>query len=1463
MNHAAEPQTQSELPFREAALRSRSPLERVRNAIAEYSLAFHLTDLDGPAPRYEERGIGGMIPRSFGPRETTVPEALEIIERGEALAERSPLSKQAAIVLCARHTDEEIREFLDPDWAPFLERGLELPGLREAAAEYAEALIRGEPLFDLHDLDQDGGTSGAQNGVVVQPFGNELFERQWDRQSQSHGVQPEWIDEILKRKIRIGLIGDMGTGSVRQIKRLVDAGVRVIVTDHHAVDKADVAKPTYLLNPWLHPGYEDLKVYSASVVRRMFLESVVRQLRENSSAEVKGKADKIDTDHLDLLAGFGQLFDCESLTGGGRALVRRTLSLYEKSEWPGIAALRERFPTPSITAQHLAISIGSLLNSGQRLSSPVSNADEPSSLDAREIFTTRDPERAEELVSRDVPMNEKRKKIEQQNTRIVMDLISRAVRSGFPTNGAFAVADDRLFHGVAGLAAGRARDMTNRTVAVMAPSPGAGDLMKGSMRSGPGQDLSKVLADPRVSRLLLGWGAHPAAAGFSILRKNVRAFQRTFPQVMAEYFPSPPPQHITCDLKLTLSQFSRDQSSIRQLRSALEPCGRDNQAPHVLVGDLDYPVQVKSVRSQNGTHYSLRLRHGKEEIRAQQFHEIGRDGVFTPERPLPGRYALTPSESDFCFAAVPDWSYRYRESGGPVHPWLILESFQEIRDHSPPEGDRTSHRVFTEETPPPVPISEQAMEAKLHHPEPTLFDENFQVDLPRSLRGFENRFYHGRRILREGSFAPWADQAALAAYLFHRMESSDPQPVAHEIEKATGGGKTVAALLVLGEVLSKEEGRCLVLTRNSELCEQVKEEAEKLLTLPQGETAVVDGDTTKAQKIRILARNPRLLITTVHFAEANKIDPSEFERIFIDEGQNDKGDDPGAKFKRRTAELKPEDRPELFSLGGSIVSATRSYAERMELSQSDGAVIVEGSKTHKALQTVAVQASDTTRHRERLLFDEGRKIELELYQEITSPEAARHLNPHAKRLLKLLTAHAFKIEYPPPLGEELGAAQMTSKKKLMAMIDLVDQMRRRPPGKIPPHLEGRVGPGFEEHREKFKGRLLRTARLVKDTHRAKVGLLVERLLDSPAASGAEREIYSKFHTVLRQLDVIHRMREDLACHGRTRTLDYPVRLMWQALKPESKIAEPQKAGKDRWDELVHGAEPTKRSGGPYSPWAPSVRALRRGPVREVLLALSYQTPYRPVIERFYEYYNRRSNPQDRTKLRKGDGRATLEAAFPGASEGLPESEEPRRVARRFFQRAVHSLAESSVPDSDFEEQFFQSLELLRGKKVAIYTESLKVIEFLKRRIPHHFERTHRSSPPVMTYVGKGSSTKKERKENLLRFNREDEGILLTNQAFQEGHNISKLEQLIILGPFANFQVKEQLLGRLARAFGDRGYAVQFIVTGLMDGRRSPGELRTFAVNSSEGAAKKKRARTPRIVTSQQEESSLFSDSTPS
>jgi single-stranded-DNA-specific exonuclease len=147
-----------------------------------------------------------------------------------------------------------------------------------------------------------------------------------------------------------------------------------------------------------------------------------------------------------------------------------------------------------------------------------------------ELLGTRDPERAKALATRLDGLNTERRDIQKRLVREALERIGDdpppfVVLSGHEAEG--------WHRGVVGIVAARIKDQVNRPVAVVSIQ---GDLAVGSVRSIQG--IHAVRALESVADLLVKFGGHPAAAGFTTRAADLAQLAERLSAYVAETLPS-------------------------------------------------------------------------------------------------------------------------------------------------------------------------------------------------------------------------------------------------------------------------------------------------------------------------------------------------------------------------------------------------------------------------------------------------------------------------------------------------------------------------------------------------------------------------------------------------------------------------------------------------------------------------------------------------------------------------------------------------------------------------------------------------------------------------------------------------------------------------------------------------------------------------------------------------------------
>ncbi|MBX9795894.1 single-stranded-DNA-specific exonuclease RecJ [Sphingomonas sp.] len=407
----------------------------------------------------------------------------------------------------AEHRAPSIRAFM-PD--PSIFRDMD-----RAAERLAAAVIAGESVTVFGDYDVDGATSAALLIRLLRALGLRPDAYIPDRLMEGYGPSGEALVRLGARGATLIVTVDCGAQAFEALDMARDAGVDVIVVDHHKC--APQLPAAYaLVNPnRLDEGEGAAHGHLAAVgVAFLLGAALLRTLRARGFFASRTEPKLIDL--LDIVA-LGTVADVAALRGLNRAFVAQGLKVMAQGRNIGLAALMSASRlTRAPTATDLGFALGPRINAGGRVGK--------SDLGVR-LLTTDDPEEARAIAAELDRLNEERRAIEAEVQMAAERL------AGMP--GAVCVVAGNGWHpGVIGIVAGRLKEKLGLPAIVIAvDEQGIG---KGSGRSIAGVDLGQAVLQAKEAGLLVAGGGHAMAAGLTIAADQVAAFTAFLEERLAE-----------------------------------------------------------------------------------------------------------------------------------------------------------------------------------------------------------------------------------------------------------------------------------------------------------------------------------------------------------------------------------------------------------------------------------------------------------------------------------------------------------------------------------------------------------------------------------------------------------------------------------------------------------------------------------------------------------------------------------------------------------------------------------------------------------------------------------------------------------------------------------------------------------------------------------------------------------------
>ncbi|OIQ94770.1 single-stranded-DNA-specific exonuclease RecJ [mine drainage metagenome] len=427
-----------------------------------------------------------------------------------AISQHWALPEVVGRVLAARRVGlDDCGLFLNPTLRDLLPDPFHLKGMDVAATRLAAAVSGGEMIGLFGDYDVDGATSSALLARFFEAAGASVRVHIPDRMREGYGPNAPALLALQEQGAGVVVTVDCGTSAFAPLAAAAEAGLDIIVVDHHEAE-AELPRALTVVNPNRMDETSPHGHLAAVGVAFLLVVAVNRRLREQGWYQGRAVPDLMQW--LDIVA-LGTVCDVVPLTGVNRALVAQGLKVMARRGNAGLAALSDVGGVKERPeAYHLGYVMGPRVNAGGR----VGQAD----LGVR-LLTADDAAEARRLAEMLDSYNRDRQGIEAVVLQEAIEQVESRGDDGTPL---LLAAGEDWHPGVIGIIAGRLKERYNRPCCVVALDGAEG---KGSGRSVPGLDLGAAIIAARQAGLLLKGGGHAMAAGFTVPRDrldDLRAF---------------------------------------------------------------------------------------------------------------------------------------------------------------------------------------------------------------------------------------------------------------------------------------------------------------------------------------------------------------------------------------------------------------------------------------------------------------------------------------------------------------------------------------------------------------------------------------------------------------------------------------------------------------------------------------------------------------------------------------------------------------------------------------------------------------------------------------------------------------------------------------------------------------------------------------------------------------------------
>lgn len=470
------------------------------------------------------------------------------------------IAKLDALILGNRDIidPKKVDMFLNPDLSklhdPFLLNDMDI-----AVSLIIETMKKGGEIRIFGDYDQDGIASvmTLMDGLLFY-YDNISYDIP-HRVDEGYGISSKMSDKAIKDKVSLVITCDNGITGFEQIDNLKEAGINVIVTDHHQIHKEEN-------DEWL----DQILPNADAVINPKRLDSTY-PFDDLCGAGVsfkliEGLYQKLDGDKFYLYSlleyvAMGTVCDIVSLTDENRIFVIEGLKRLNQTEKIGLRALLDESGWDREVDEYtLGFILGPLMNSTGRLKSAKL---------AINLLIEEDIDKIYEMARDLVKLNNERKTLTEDALNKTIEIIKE---NSYDKNDVIVVFAPGINESICGIVAGRIKEKYYRPTIILTNAKEDG-IAKGSGRSISAYNIYENI-NPFADKLQ-SFGGHPMACGLSIAIDKIDEF-RNYLNQNSKLSKTDKEKSINIDTQIPISKLSLE---FAESLDKYKPYGKDNSRP--------------------------------------------------------------------------------------------------------------------------------------------------------------------------------------------------------------------------------------------------------------------------------------------------------------------------------------------------------------------------------------------------------------------------------------------------------------------------------------------------------------------------------------------------------------------------------------------------------------------------------------------------------------------------------------------------------------------------------------------------------------------------------------------------------------------------------------------------------------------------------------------------------------------
>ncbi len=489
---------------------------------------------------------------------------------------RGELDKRIIDLLKSRgyQSEKEISDFLEPSMDA-LRDPMKLKGMKEAKERVERAIKNKEKIVVYGDYDCDGISACvilyryfASRGVKVDVYIPDRFD-------DGYGLSFDMIDEVIKgSKPDLIITVDLGITAVKEVEKVKEAGIDIIVTDHH--EPTEVVPDCTIVDPKLDgQDYGFNGLCGAGVALKL-----VEALSGREEAQK----------YFDICA-LATIGDIVPLVDENRLIAKRGIEMINEGNClKSYKYMLGKLGLKKLSGTDVTFKLVPRINASGRMSQGKKVFDFLSSEDDKEL------KRLYEEINKD---NEERLECISEGTKV----LEKEVKDIDLSKDNIILLRGDFHQGVLGILASRICHDYNRPAIIFTLTEEG--TLKGSGRSLDNVDLHSCME--KCSDLFIRFGGHKMAIGVELEEKNFEEFKKRIKKEISS----------TAKLSdfaigeaydIEIDEDDISEKFINEL-SALEPFGCKNEKPTLMLRATN--LRVNQMKDASYRHFKILTKKGK------------------------------------------------------------------------------------------------------------------------------------------------------------------------------------------------------------------------------------------------------------------------------------------------------------------------------------------------------------------------------------------------------------------------------------------------------------------------------------------------------------------------------------------------------------------------------------------------------------------------------------------------------------------------------------------------------------------------------------------------------------------------------------------------------------------------------------------------------------------------------------